>query len=88
LRLLRRPGQALHLLLRDRHKVPGVPFFGTSLSGPLLDRSDIHIEVPRVEYEKLYLLSRSLTSAWLCVRSSPNKSASTSRDCARRVLAR
>ena len=23
------------------------------LSGPLLDRIDIHVEVPRVEYEKL-----------------------------------
>jgi magnesium chelatase family protein len=23
------------------------------LSGPLLDRSDLHVEVPRVEYEKL-----------------------------------
>jgi hypothetical protein len=63
-RLLRRPGQALHLLFNTRGQIPGVPSFGTSLSGPLLDRIDIHIEVPRVEYDKLYLLSRSLTSTW------------------------
>jgi len=31
-----------------------------SLSGPLLDRIDIHIEVPRVEYDKLADPSASL----------------------------
>ncbi len=30
-----------------------VSFVETRTSGPLLDRIDIHIEVPRVEYEKL-----------------------------------
>ena len=53
MRLLWRPNQAVHLLDRHGHKVPEVPHFGTRISGPLLDRIDIHIEVPRVEYDKL-----------------------------------
>ena len=28
-------------------------FFKKRISGPLLDRIDIHVEVPRVDYEKL-----------------------------------
>jgi magnesium chelatase family protein len=33
------------------------------VSGPLLDRIDIHIDVPRVEYDKLMKIERSETSA-------------------------
>jgi magnesium chelatase family protein len=33
------------------------------ISGPLLDRIDLHMEVPRVEYEKLTALQRSEASA-------------------------
>ncbi len=47
-RLLRRPGQSLHLLRRA-----SVTKYQKRISGPLLDRIDIHIEVPRVEYDKL-----------------------------------
>ena len=46
-RLLRRPGQTLHLL------PPTVTKYQKRISGPLLDRIDIHIEVPRVDYDKL-----------------------------------
>jgi magnesium chelatase family protein len=38
----------LHLLEQDGDQVPEA-----HLTVPLLDRNDIHIEVPRVEYEKL-----------------------------------
>jgi magnesium chelatase family protein len=36
------------------------------LSGPLLDRIDVHVEVPRVKYEKLTGASQPETSA--CIR--------------------
>ena len=37
--------------------------YQSKLSGPLLDRIDIHIEVPRVNYDKLLNTNRSETSA-------------------------
>ena len=36
--------------------------YQSKLSGPLLDRIDIHVEVPRVEYDKLMSLERSESS--------------------------
>jgi hypothetical protein len=47
LRVLRRPRQAVYLHLLDHHPLPEAHL------PPLLDRIDIHVEVPRVEYEKL-----------------------------------
>ena len=38
------------------------------LSGPLLDRIDIHVEVPRVEYEKLADRGRGEPSAAIRAR--------------------
>lgn len=37
--------------------------YQSKLSGPLLDRIDIHIEVPRVDYDKLFNQARGETSA-------------------------
>lgn len=37
--------------------------YQSKLSGPLLDRIDIHVEVPRVEYDKLMSLERGESSA-------------------------
>lgn len=37
--------------------------YQSKLSGPLLDRIDIHIDVPRVEYDKLMTLERGEPSA-------------------------
>ncbi len=46
-RLLRRPDQAVH-------PAPStVAKYQKRISGPLLDRIDIHVEVPRVDYQKL-----------------------------------
>jgi len=44
--------------LNDPHKACGcapvvVTKYQKQISGPILDRIDIHIEVPRVDYEKL-----------------------------------
>ena len=47
LRLLPRLAPRLHLL------TDGLTRYQKRLTGPLLDRIDIHVEVPRVEYEKL-----------------------------------
>jgi magnesium chelatase family protein len=38
------------------------------ISGPLLDRINIHIEVPRVDYEKLSSNRTSETSDAICAR--------------------
>jgi magnesium chelatase family protein len=38
------------------------------ISGPLLDRIDIHIEVPRVDYEKLSSDRMGETSELICKR--------------------
>jgi magnesium chelatase family protein len=38
------------------------------ISGPLLDRVDIHIEVPRVDYEKLSGYRMGETSETICKR--------------------
>ena len=45
----------MHLLCHDGQPLPEASSFVplSTGSGPLLDRIDIHIEVPRVEYEKL-----------------------------------
>ena len=37
--------------------------YQSKLSGPLLDRIDIHVEVPRVEYDKLMSQERGESSA-------------------------
>jgi len=44
--LWRRP-KTLHLRPRHCHQIP------KRISGPILNRIDIHIEVPRMDYEKL-----------------------------------
>jgi predicted ATPase with chaperone activity len=47
LRLLWQPSQSLYLVIEHRHEIPDAHL------GIILDRIDIHIEVPQVEYEKL-----------------------------------
>ncbi len=47
MRLLRRPATRLHLLAGCDHFLP------KRISGPLLDRIDIHVQMPRVDYDKL-----------------------------------
>jgi predicted ATPase with chaperone activity len=47
MRLPRRRGEELHLLGNV------VARYQKRISGPLLDRIDIHVDVPRVNYEKL-----------------------------------
>jgi magnesium chelatase family protein len=42
--------------------------YQSKLSGPLLDRIDIHIDVPRVEYDKLMSLERGESSATIRAR--------------------
>ncbi len=42
--------------------------YQTRLSAPLLDRNDIHVEVPRMEYEKLASDTRLETSESIRVR--------------------
>ncbi|MEP7294325.1 MAG: YifB family Mg chelatase-like AAA ATPase, partial [Chloroflexota bacterium] len=42
--------------------------YQSKLSGPLLDRIDIHVEVPRVEYDKLMSLERGESSAAIRLR--------------------
>lgn len=42
--------------------------YQSKLSGPLLDRIDIHIEVPRVEYDKLLATGRGETSGTIRAR--------------------
>jgi magnesium chelatase family protein len=42
--------------------------YQSKLSGPLLDRIDIHIEVPRVEYDKLMRMERAESSASIRAR--------------------
>jgi magnesium chelatase family protein len=37
--------------------------YQSRLSGPLLDRIDIHVEVPRVDYDKLLNLAQGESSA-------------------------
>jgi magnesium chelatase family protein len=48
LRLRDRPGARVYLLSPST-----IARYQKRISGPLLDRIDIHVEVPRVEYEKL-----------------------------------
>jgi len=38
------------------------------ISGPLMDRIDIHVDVPRVDFEKLTAARRSEASAVICER--------------------
>ena len=47
MRLLRRPHPRVHVLDAD------ISRYQKRISGALLDRVDIHIEVPRVDYDKL-----------------------------------
>jgi len=47
MRILWRRAKAMHVCLRDCDKI------SKRISGPLPDRIDIHIEVTRVDYEKL-----------------------------------
>jgi magnesium chelatase family protein len=42
--------------------------YQSKLSGPLIDRIDIHIEVPRVEYDKLMSMERGESSATIRAR--------------------
>src|SRR5829696_2879703 len=42
--------------------------YQSKLSGPLLDRIDIHLDVPRVEYDKLMSLERGESSATIRAR--------------------
>ncbi len=42
---------------------PMIARYQSKLSGPLLDRIDIHVEVPRVDYDKLMGQNRAETSA-------------------------
>ena len=37
--------------------------YQSKISGPLLDRIDIHVDVPRVDYDKLMSMERGETSA-------------------------
>ena len=46
------------------------------ISGPLLDRIDIHVEVPRVDYEKLADKRQAETSATIRCPSSAHQAAS------------
>ena len=54
-RVLRGSGQTLHLLEQvvSKSRKRFEMIYQKRISGPLLDRIDIHVEVPRVEYEKL-----------------------------------
>jgi magnesium chelatase family protein len=49
------------------------------ISGPLLDRIDIHVEVPRVEYEKLSASRSGITSATIRSRVSAARERQASR---------
>ncbi|MBI1259777.1 MAG: YifB family Mg chelatase-like AAA ATPase [Chloroflexi bacterium] len=42
--------------------------YQSKLSGPLIDRIDIHVEVPRVEYDKLMSMERGESSATIRAR--------------------
>ena len=59
---------ALHLFVVARHQVPIAQLAAAASSGPLLDRIDIHVEVPRVEYEKLNDVRLGESSARLQAR--------------------